>query len=106
MVGDFTDHPLTVYAQMAIGMNRGRTFTTIIDAPEATVRTADPQAKADLLGAVVAKADAKGGMDVTTREMVVGQLAQAQREIGNDQGAAETERKLRKTAAKAAGGGR
>ena len=106
MVGDFTDHPLTAYAQMAIGMNRGRAFTTIIDAPEATVRTADPQAKADLLGAVVAKADAKGGMDVTTREMVVGQLAQAQREIGNDQGAAETERKLRKTAAKAAGGGR
>lgn len=106
LISEYADHPLTVYAQMAVGMNRGRTFATITDAPKATVRKADAQAKADLLGVVVAKADAKGGMDVTTREMVVGQLAQAQREIGNDQGAAETERKLRKTAAKAAGGGR
>jgi hypothetical protein len=90
---------------MAVGMNRGRTFTTI-QKSTATVRPADPQAKADLLGAVVAKADAAGGIDTTTREMVVTHLARAQRALGNDQGAAETERRLRKTAAKAAGGGR
>ncbi|MEP6537377.1 MAG: hypothetical protein ABJF23_18730 [Bryobacteraceae bacterium] len=106
LISDYADHPLTVYAQMAVGMNRGRAFTTVGEGPKANVRKADPQAKADMLGAVVAKADAKAGMDPTTREMVVGQLARAQRALGNDQGAAETERKLRKTAARAAGGGR
>jgi hypothetical protein len=96
IIDQFPTHPLTMYAKLAKGVNDQRTFKSITEDKELTVRSARPTESAALLTDVVdqskasvgSKADV--GLDNISLNMAMRKLAKAQSMEGNDEAAKET----------------
>ncbi len=87
-------HPLAVYAHLALGINAGRTFKTMTmnpaDDKELTLRPRQSEEAVQNLQTVVETSKKGKGVDNITLDMAMRRLARAQGNTGDDQGAAKT----------------
>ncbi len=99
-------HPMATYARMVKGINAGRKFKTIT--PENSMQIRDPQSQESikLLTSVLDTAE-PGMLDAITMDQTVHHLAQVQRAMGDDKGAAATmKRSTRRVVTASRAGGR
>jgi hypothetical protein len=78
-----TEHPLAVYAKLALGVNASRDFKTLSADKKLTLRKAKPQETTAALGAVIDQSEGDQGIDNITLNMVLRRLAGAEFKTGD-----------------------
>ena len=89
------DHPLALYARLAIGNNLGRIFGMINADGSYNERAAEPGESAELLREVIDGSQDEGvGLDDLSALQVMGRLAEVQTGAGDDESAADTQQQI------------
>ena len=90
VIDEHADHPLAVYARLALGMNLAREFMRLTPDKRIDRRGPDPQGSLALLSPVMSATEAGTGVDNITLNETMRTLARGQKAAGDDAGARET----------------
>jgi len=90
VVDEHGDHPLAVYARMAMGVNLARQFKSMTREKKIEVRAPKPHEAREHLAIVADATEAGRGVDNITLNQVMRSLARGQRAVGDDEGAKQT----------------